>query len=65
MEGALYVVKRKGQPRFRCIVLNKKGSEDFMEDIGPGFVPELQSPYLLYRANVNDPDCKVRGRGRA
>lgn len=29
VEGAMHVVKRRGQPRFRYIVLNRKGSSEF------------------------------------
>lgn len=52
VEGTLFVAKRRGQPRFRLHVLNKKGAKDHSEDVGPGFSAELQPPYLMYRSST-------------
>ncbi|KAL6771831.1 hypothetical protein ACKKBG_A27975 [Auxenochlorella protothecoides x Auxenochlorella symbiontica] len=61
VEGTLYVVKRRGQPRFRYIVLNKTGKEDFMEDIGAGFTSEIHKPYIMYRTDIDEVSSKVVG----
>lgn len=49
MEGSLFLVKRRGAPRFRLIILNKKSAENFSEDVSGGFNCELNKPYLIYR----------------
>ena len=49
VEGSLFLVKRKESPRFKFVILNKKGADNFWEDVGAGFNCELQAPYVLYR----------------
>jgi len=49
VEGSLFLVKRKEAPRFKFVILNKKGADNFWEDVGSGFNCELQAPYVLYR----------------
>jgi hypothetical protein len=49
VEGSLFLVKRKDVPRFKFVILNKKGADNFWEDVGAGFNCELQAPYVLYR----------------
>lgn len=50
VEGSLFVYKRRGLPRFRFTILNKKSADNFVEDISGGFQTELNPPYLLYRS---------------
>lgn len=50
VEGSLFVVKRRGLPRFRFVILNKKSANNFMEDVGGGFQCEVKEPYLLYKS---------------
>eukprot|EP01018_Ginkgo_biloba_P028780 Gb_03838 [translate_table: standard] len=52
VEGSLFVVKRRTQPRFQFIVMNRRSTENLVEDLLSDFEYEIQLPYLLYR-NAN------------
>jgi hypothetical protein len=54
VEGSLFLVKRRGSPRFQIIILNKKSAENYVEDVGGGFQCELSPPYLLYRNKIGE-----------
>jgi hypothetical protein len=54
VEGSLFLVKRRGSPRFQIIILNKKSADNYVEDVGGGFQCELNPPYLLYRNKVGE-----------
>jgi hypothetical protein len=54
VEGSLFVVKRRGTPRFRFIILNKKSADNFIEDVGGGFACESNPPYLLYKSSSHN-----------
>lgn len=54
VEGSLFLVKRRGSPRFQIVILNKKSAENYVEDVGGGFQCELNPPYLLYRNRVGE-----------
>ncbi|KAL8245351.1 hypothetical protein R6Q59_011609 [Mikania micrantha] len=49
VEGSLFVVKRNAQPRFQFIVMNRRNTENLVENLLGDFEFELQVPYLLYR----------------
>ncbi|GMH23157.1 hypothetical protein Nepgr_025000 [Nepenthes gracilis] len=49
VEGSLFVVKRNIQPRFQFIVMNRRSTENLMENLLGDFEFEVQVPYLLYR----------------
>lgn len=49
VEGSLFVVKRNTQPRFQFIVMNRRNTENLVENLLGDFEFELQMPYLLYR----------------
>ncbi|KAK1429258.1 hypothetical protein QVD17_11464 [Tagetes erecta] len=49
VEGSLFVVKRNTQPRFQFIVMNRRNTENLVENLLGDFEFELQLPYLLYR----------------
>uniref|UniRef100_A0A0E0J6Y6 WH1 domain-containing protein n=1 Tax=Oryza nivara TaxID=4536 RepID=A0A0E0J6Y6_ORYNI len=49
VEGSLFVVKRNKQPRFQFIVMNRRNTDNLVEDLLSDFEFELQPPYLLYR----------------
>lgn len=49
VEGSLFVVKRRTKPRFQFIVMNRRSTENLVEDLLDGFECEVQVPYLLYR----------------
>ncbi|KAK4749282.1 hypothetical protein SAY87_026731 [Trapa incisa] len=49
VEGSLFVVKRNGQPRFQFIVMNRRNTENLVENLLGDFEYEIQLPYLLYR----------------
>ncbi|GLC34314.1 hypothetical protein PLESTB_000743100 [Pleodorina starrii] len=48
VEGSLFLLKRRGTPRFRMMVLNKLSTENYIEDIHSGLDFELNPPYLMY-----------------
>ncbi|KAJ8767766.1 hypothetical protein K2173_020706 [Erythroxylum novogranatense] len=52
VEGSLFVVKRNTQPRFQFIVMNRRNTDNLVENILGDFEFEVQVPYLLYR-NAN------------
>ncbi|XP_009609014.1 mRNA-decapping enzyme-like protein isoform X1 [Nicotiana tomentosiformis] len=53
VEGSLFVVKRgcfrSSQPRFQFIVMNRRNTDNLVEDLLGDFEYEVQVPYLLYR----------------
>jgi len=49
VEGSLFVVKRRTQPRFQFIVMNRRSTDNLVENLLGDFEYEVQSPYLLYR----------------
>ncbi|KAL3700843.1 hypothetical protein R1sor_018865 [Riccia sorocarpa] len=49
VEGSLFVVKRRTQPRFQFVVMNRRSTENLIEDLLGDFEYEVQVPYLLYR----------------
>ncbi|KEH24156.1 mRNA-decapping enzyme-like protein [Medicago truncatula] len=48
VEGSLFVVKRNAQPRFQFIVMNRRNTDNLVENL-LDFEYELKKPYLLYR----------------
>ncbi|XP_039036367.1 mRNA-decapping enzyme-like protein [Hibiscus syriacus] len=48
-EGSLFVVKRSTQPRFQFIVMNRRNTDNLVENLLGDFEYEVQGPYLLYR----------------
>lgn len=49
VEGSLFVVKRKTQPRFQFIVMNRRSTDNLVENLLGDFEYEVQVPYVLYR----------------
>ncbi|KAL4352026.1 hypothetical protein GQ457_06G025480 [Hibiscus cannabinus] len=49
VEGSLFVVKRTTQPRFQFIVMNRRNTDNLVENLLGDFEYEVQGPYLLYR----------------
>lgn len=49
VEGSLFVVKRNTQPRFQFIVMNRRNTDNLVENLLEDFEYEVQVPYLLYR----------------
>ncbi|XP_068661835.1 mRNA-decapping enzyme-like protein [Aristolochia californica] len=49
VEGSLFVVKRNTQPRFQFIVMNRRNTDNLVENLLGDFEYEIQVPYLLYR----------------
>lgn len=49
VEGSLFVVKRNMQPRFQFIVMNRRNTDNLVENLLGDFEYEVQVPYLLYR----------------
>ncbi|KAJ7971602.1 mRNA-decapping enzyme-like protein [Quillaja saponaria] len=49
VEGSLFVVQRSTQPRFQFIVMNRRNTDNLVENLLGDFEYELQVPYILYR----------------
>lgn len=54
VEGSLFVVKRNTQPRFQFIVMNRRNTDNLVENLLGDFEYEVQAPYLLYRNAVQE-----------
>ncbi|KAG8371151.1 hypothetical protein BUALT_Bualt13G0056900 [Buddleja alternifolia] len=54
VEGSLFVVKRNTQPRFQFIVMNRRNTDNLVENLLGDFEYEVQVPYLLYRNATQD-----------
>ncbi|KAK4370621.1 hypothetical protein RND71_010096 [Anisodus tanguticus] len=58
VEGSLFVVKsgsyRSSQPRFQFIVMNRRNTDNLVEDLLGDFEYEIQVPYLLYRNSTQE-----------
>ncbi|GIL53507.1 hypothetical protein Vafri_9093 [Volvox africanus] len=48
VEGSLFLLKRRGTPRFRMMVLNKRSTKNFTEDVHSELHFEIHPPYLMY-----------------
>jgi mRNA-decapping enzyme 1B len=50
VEGSLFVVRRTIEPHHQYIVMNRRSTENYVEDISsPKFAIQDQDPYLMYR----------------
>lgn len=49
VEGSLFVVKRNTEPWFQFIVMNRRNTENLVENLLGDFEYEVQVPYLLYK----------------
>ena len=47
VEGALFVVRRKGSPEYRIIVINRLNTINLVEDLDRGFLFEESGPFIL------------------
>ncbi|XVF07612.1 hypothetical protein REPUB_Repub06bG0154100 [Reevesia pubescens] len=54
VEGSLFVVKRNTQPRFQFIVMNRRNTDNLVENLLGDFEYEVQVPYLLYRNTAQE-----------
>lgn len=48
IEGSLFLIKRRTQPRFQMLVLNKLSTDNYTEPIHGGLELESNPPYLMY-----------------
>lgn len=49
VEGSLFVIKRNAQPRFQFIVMNRRSTDNLVENLLGDFEYQLQVPYIMYR----------------
>ncbi|KAJ3681549.1 hypothetical protein LUZ60_016038 [Juncus effusus] len=54
VEGSLFVVKRTKQPRFQLIVMNRRNTDNLVEDLLGKLEFEMEMPYLMYKNNDKD-----------
>eukprot|EP00878_Enallax_costatus_P014277 GHUV01014934.1.p1 GENE.GHUV01014934.1~~GHUV01014934.1.p1 ORF type:complete len:123 (+),score=13.23 GHUV01014934.1:130-498(+) len=48
IEGSLFLIKRRTQPRFQMLVLNKLSTDNYVENVHGGLEMESNPPYLMY-----------------
>jgi hypothetical protein len=48
VEGPMFVVERKAEPKYRFVILSRKSTERYYEDITPELELQLQLPYVMY-----------------
>jgi hypothetical protein len=48
VEGALFLVRRRTNPVYQLVVLNKVSAANHAEDVRPGMELEVNAPYLMY-----------------
>ncbi|KAF6257964.1 Dcp1-like decapping family-domain-containing protein [Scenedesmus sp. NREL 46B-D3] len=48
IEGSLFLIKRRTQPRFQMLVLNKLSTDNYIETVHGGLEMETNPPYLMY-----------------
>jgi hypothetical protein len=58
VEGPMFVVERTATPKYRFVILSRKSTERYFEDITPELELQLQLPYVMYlhRASSTRPD---------
>ncbi|KAL9238883.1 hypothetical protein vseg_013254 [Gypsophila vaccaria] len=49
VEGSLFVVNRTAEPWYQFIVMNRRNTENLVENLLGDFEYEIQIPYLLYK----------------
>ncbi|XP_024376583.1 mRNA-decapping enzyme-like protein [Physcomitrium patens] len=59
VEGSLFVVKRGRHPRFQFIVMNRRSTDNLVENLSGDLEHTLQSPYFIYR-NANQEDLCIQ-----
>lgn len=53
IEGTLFLVKRRSQPRCQIMVLNGKGTDNFYEEVDGSLETEMLDTFLLYTKGNN------------
>ena len=59
VEGPLFIAKRRSQPRYRLVVLNRLSMSNLVEDVDAGFEIEVVDRYLIFRRA--DDQARIRG----
>lgn len=53
VEGSLFVVRRSREPQHQYIVMNRRSTDNYVEDITPKFAIQDAEPYLMYRNHAD------------
>merc|ERR1719158_74654 len=59
MEGPVYLVRRRGAPRYQLLVKNQFSTSDLLDDLHPDWELDCQKNYVFYK--VEDPSKQIRG----
>lgn len=59
MEGPVYLVRRRGLPRYQLLVKNQFSTSDLLDDLHPDWELDCQKNYVFYK--VEDPSKQIRG----
>ena len=55
VEGSLFIVKRASEPFHQFVVMNRRSTENFVEDISTAnFQIQENDPYLMYRNKLDE-----------
>uniref|UniRef100_A0ACD5XAZ2 Uncharacterized protein n=1 Tax=Avena sativa TaxID=4498 RepID=A0ACD5XAZ2_AVESA len=54
VEGSLFVVKRNTQPRFQFVIMNRRNTENLVEDLLSNFRYQVQVPYIIYSNGADE-----------
>ena len=52
VEGSMFVVRKRRT--FSCIILNRSGLENFVQDIGTHTMVQIEGPYLMCTNSTNN-----------
>ncbi|EKX47043.1 hypothetical protein GUITHDRAFT_152140 [Guillardia theta CCMP2712] len=52
VEGSMFVVRKRRA--FSCIILNRSGLENFVQDIGTYTMVQIEGPYLMCTNSTNN-----------
>jgi hypothetical protein len=55
VEGPMFVVERTAEPKYRFVILSRKSTERYYEDITPELELQLQLPYVMYLHRASSP----------
>lgn len=59
MEGPVYLVRRRGAPRYQLLVKNQFSTNDLLDDLHPEWELDCQKNYVFYK--VEDASKQIRG----
>lgn len=59
VDGPVYLVRRRGTPRYQFLIKNQFSTNDLADDLHPDWELDCQKNYVFYK--VEDPQKRIRG----